>query len=160
MDSPKRLGFDLSQIAEAFAIHRQRSCLHLYWNEEELRVKGVGLLFFLADVAVKDQIEVFYERPLSEVVNGYQLSVVTDCMIATPVAFNTPRNLYFFLQESKKGKGEKRDPEAQMLMAMIIAQHKNADGKPIYGGHLVGANWRFMTLIGPDYCVSRQFDAT
>jgi hypothetical protein len=195
MESPKRLGFDLSQLAEAFSIHRQRSCSHLndwlsaryeltleeihilekiyaeitedgdYWNEEELKIKGVGLLFFLADVAVKNQIKVFYERPLSEVVNGYQLSVVTDCMIATPIEFNTPRNPYFFLQEFKKGKGEKRDrnvgpPEAQMLMAMLIAQHKNADGKPIYGGYLVGANWRFTTLIGSDYCVSRQFDAS
>lgn len=195
MEIPKKLGFDLSQLAEAFDIQRQRSCEHLtewlearyefsieeihvldkvyaeiaddgdYWNEEELKIKAVGLLFFLADIAVKNQIKVFYERPLSDVVNGYQLSVITNCMVATPIAFNTPRHPYFFLQDGpplrfKKGKGEKRDPEAQMLMAMLIAQHKNADNQPIYGGYLVGANWRFTTLSDNHYCVSRQYDAS
>ncbi len=76
------------------------------------------------------------------------------------MAFNAPQQPYFFLQEFKKGKGEKSDPEAQMLMAMLIAQHKNNGNKPIYGGYLVGRNWYFTTLIGTNYCISRQFDAT
>jgi hypothetical protein len=70
-----------------------------------------------------------------------------------------PTKPYFFLQEFKKAKGEKKDPEAQMLTAMIIAQHLNHDQKPIYGSYLIGSGWRFAVLVGNDYCLSRKFDA-
>ena len=46
-----------------------------------------------------------------------------------------------------------------MLQAMLIAQTLNQDDKPIYGGYLVGSRWRFSTLIGKNYCISRHFDA-
>ena len=130
-----------------------------YWNEEELKVKFVGILFQIAQVAVKKRVKVFYERPLAAHLNGYDLSVVSDCFIATPLPFNTPDVPYFFLQEFKKKRGEKKDPEAQMLTAMIIAQHLNNDGKPLYGGYLFGHNWNFTTLVGNRYCTSRQYDA-
>ncbi len=186
----KKLGFDLSQIAEIFGIVRNKQCEVLdkwliasfsltdeenhfldkiyaeiaedgdYWNEEELKIKAVGLLFFLADITVKNKIKVFYERPLSAQIKGYSLSVIADCMVATPMIFNSPKLPYFFLQEFKKGKGEKKDPEAQMLSAMLIAQEKNKDNKPIYGGFLVGSNWRYATLVGQNYCLSRQYDAS
>lgn len=47
-----------------------------------------------------------------------------------------------------------------MMVAMLIAQEKNQDNYPMYGGYLVGRNWIFTTLLGNNYCVSRQFDAT
>lgn len=185
-----RLGFDLSLIAEAFDINRTTHSDALaqwlaarfqltpeeqhildkiyeeiaedgdYWNEEELKIKAVGLLFFLADISVKNKIKVFYERPLTAQINGYQLAVIVDCMVATSMVFNTPKLPYFFLQEFKKGKGEKKDPEAQMLSAMLIAQARNGDNLPVYGGFLIGANWRFATLTGRDYCLSRLFNAS
>ena len=74
--------------------------------------------------------------------------------------FNTPDSPYFFLQEFKKKRGEKKDPEAQMLTAMLIAQHLNNDGKIIYGGYLIGHNWHFALLDGKQYVTSRQYDAT
>jgi hypothetical protein len=184
------LGFDLSFIAEVFELNRTtknevlNSWLsstftltveenHIldkiyeeiaedgdYWNEEELKIKAVGLLFFLADITVKNKIKVFYERPLSAKIKGYTISVITDCMVATPMIFNSPKMPYFFLQEFKKGKGEKKDPEAQMLSAMLIAQEINQDNLPIYGGFLVGSNWRYATLIGKDYAISRLYDAS
>jgi hypothetical protein len=189
------LGFDLSLIAEVFELNRTAKSEVLnkwlsstftlsveenhildkiyeeiaedgdYWNEEELKIKAVGLLFFLADITVKNKIKVFYERPLSAKIRGYTISVITDCMVATPMIFNSPKMPYFFLQERnaarfKKGKGEKKDPEAQMLSAMLIAQEINHDNLPIYGGFLVGSNWRYCTLIGKDYCLSRQYDAS
>jgi hypothetical protein len=190
-----RLGFDLSLIAEVFELNRTTQCdtmnrwlaasftlsteeTHIldkiyeeiaedgdYWNEEELKIKAVGLLFFLADITVKNKIKVFYERPLSAQIRGYTISVIADCMVATPMIFNSPKMPYFFLQEFKKGKGENRndepfDPEAQMLSAMLIAQEQNKDNFPIYGSFLVGSNWRYSTLVGKDYCVSRQYDAS
>ncbi len=186
----KRMDYDLSSMALAFGIQKQLQCEHLstwlstkfklnaaerhlltvlheearqdadYWNEEEMKVKGVGILFLLADIQVPDKIKVFYERPLKGVVDGYHLSVVTDCMVATPVVFNTPQAPYFFLQEFKKRKGEKNDPEAQMLQAMLIAQSQNNDSEPIYGGFLIGSVWNFTTLIGRNYCVSRNYSTT
>ncbi len=184
----KKIGFDLIALADAFDITKQKKCLHLdAWlaatfeldafeskildiiyadivdsmesmNEEEIKARLVGLLFFAAQIDMPDKIRVFYERGIAATVDGYSLSVVTDCLVATP-KFNLPTKPYFFLQEFKKAKGEKKDPEAQMLTAMIIAQHLNQDKKPIYGSYLIGSNWRFATLIGTDYCLSRKFDA-
>jgi hypothetical protein len=87
------------------------------------------------------------------------LSVICDCLVATPLV-KAPDMPYFFLQEFKKSKGEKKDPEAQMLIAMLIAQAKNNDEKPIYGGYLIGTGWHFTTLIGKDYCVSKKYEAS
>ena len=131
-----------------------------YWNEEELKVKFVGLIFRLANISTKDKIKVFYERPLASQVNGYDLAVISDCFVATPLPFNEFDTPLFFLQEFKKKRGEKKDPEAQMLVAMLIAQQKNKDQKTIYGGYLVGTSWKFTTLLGNEYAVSRIFEAT
>ena len=190
MDAPKKIGFDLNQIAEAFSLERVHNQPELaewlsahyelntmetelfesiytelqedgdYWNEEELKIQFIGLAFRIAGTTVKNRIKVFYERPLSAQVNGYELAVISDCLVATPRPFHAPRNPYFFLQEFKKKRGDKKDPEAQMLTAMLIAQELNQDGLPLYGGFLFGSNWQFATLVGRKYCNSRQFDAT
>jgi hypothetical protein len=39
----------------------------------------------------------------------------------------------------KKG-GEKKDPEAHMLTAMLIALELNKDNKTLYGSYLIGHN--------------------
>lgn len=186
METVKKIPFDLVEIAKAFNIKQNRNSKHLnewltaqytfneieqsildntferitiagnYWNEEELRVRVIGSLFYVADIEKPDDICLFYERPLSATINNHYLSVVCDCFVASSI-FNAPVHPYFFLQELKKAKGEKKDPEAQMLTAMIIAQHLNNDNKPIYGGYLIGTNWWFSTLVGNQYCLSRQF---
>lgn len=130
-----------------------------YMNEEELKTRMVGLLFYAARIDVPNQIRVFYERPLSAIIDGKSLHVITDCMVAMPFK-SAPRVPYFFLQEFKKAKGDKRDPEAQMLSAMLISQVKNNDGKPIYGGYMIGTGFHFSTLIGKNYCVSKRLEAT
>ena len=43
---------------------------------------------------------------------------------------------------------------------MLIAQAKNNDQKPIYGGYLFGTVWNFATLMGNQYCISREYNAT
>jgi hypothetical protein len=186
MSALKKLPFDLVEIAKAFNIKRNKQCQYLnnwisakytfndseeaslkkiydrlmlagnYWNEEELRIRVVNPLFDVADIEIPDDICLFYERPLSTVIHKYQLSVISDCLVASSI-FNTPVHPYFFLQELKKAKGEKKDPEAQMLVAMLIAQHLNQDNKPIYGSYLIGTNWWFSTLVDNQYCLSRQF---
>lgn len=186
--SIKGLSHNLGLLATTFNIRQQASCNSLeqwlevtpqateqeltllnevhaqvlvdgrYWNEEELKLRLVSLLFFIAKIDVKDRVKVFYERAMKGVIDAYDLSVVTDCLVATPAAFNTPQKPYFFLQEYKRSKGDSKDPEAQMLSAMLIAQEQNQEQLPIYGSYIVGTNWYFTTLIGRDYCCSREYD--
>ena len=190
MEQNKKLGYDPNDIAEAFSLVVNEDFTHLnswinasydlnpyemtlfnelyeetefdasYWNEEELKVKMIGTIFRIAKVQTPKIAKVFYERPISEIVNGYNLSVICNCLIATPLPFNKPTKPYFFLQEFKKKRGEKNDPEGQLLTAMLIAQAKNNDQKPIYGGYLFGTVWNFATLMGNQYCISREYNAT
>ncbi len=146
-------------------LHEQVKIDGKYWNEEELKIRFIGGLFAIANIDTPNHLKVFYERQLSAIINDQTLNVVTDCLVATPLKFNTPSKPYFFLQERyaaryKKGRGEAKDPEAQMLSAMLIAQYKNQDEQPLYGSYVIGQNVYFSTLVGKDYCSSRQFDAT
>jgi hypothetical protein len=129
------------------------------WNEEELKMKFISLLFDVADIEVDNYIVSFFERPLSAIVKNIKITVICDCLLASPAGIATPRVPYFFLQEFKKQKGDSNDPEAQMLAAMLVAQYRNADEKPIYGAWLVGSIWNFTVLYGQEYFVSRKFDA-
>jgi hypothetical protein len=129
-----------------------------HWNEEELKMRLVSVLLLLAEIDEAQKIKTFFERPFKGVVDKYELSVVTDCMIASPFAINSPRTPYFFLQEYKKGRGDHKDPEAQMLAAMLIAQEKNNDDKPMLGSYIIGTDWYFTTLVGRNYCSSREYD--
>ena len=130
------------------------------WNEEELKMNFVALVFFVAKLNVPKKIRVFYERKLAGEVEGIPISVKIDGMLATPTNANRPKSPYFFLQEFKRSLGDDHDPEGQMLAAMILAQELNKDGRPLYGCWLQGKNWNFTTLEGKNYCVSKQFDAT
>ena len=129
-----------------------------YWNEEELKIEMIGSMFRMAKVKVANLIKVFYERELSATVEGYDLGVKADCIVASSLPYNTPKAPYFFLQEYKKGRGEAKDPEAQMLTAMLIAQELNKDDKPVYGSYVFGSRWTFTTLIGKRYCSSKEFN--
>jgi hypothetical protein len=93
------------------------------WNEEELKMNFVSAVMRASKINVTNQIRVFYERPLSGQIQGYDFSMICDCMIATPTQGGRPKAPYFFLQEFKKGKGDSVDAEAQVLVAMLLAQN-------------------------------------
>jgi hypothetical protein len=131
------------------------------WNEEELKMQFISSIINIVDPNVIDTCKTFFERPLEGVINNYKLHVITDCMIASYDEGGNPQKPYFFLQEFKqKQLWGKTDPQGQMLAAMLLAQDKNADGKYLYGCFVKENNWRFTTLLGLDYCVSRQYDST
>ncbi len=67
---------------------------------------------------------------------------------------------YFHFQEYKPNKKPTGDSMAQLLEAFLIAQEKNADGKPLYGCEVVGDTWKFITMENNQYCVSKRFDST
>jgi hypothetical protein len=140
MKESKNLNFDLVKIMTAFNLNDAAECQHLsawldaeyelnefekimlddifedikvsgeYMNEEELKARIIALMFYAAKVDVPKKIRVFYERSMSAEINGYHLSVISDCMVATPLK-SSPVKPYFFLQEFKKAKGEKKTPK-------------------------------------------------
>ena len=103
------------------------------WNEEELKINFIGAVFRIAQLNVKGVLKTFFERAISGTVQGKKISVVVDCMVASPRKSGNPQAPYFFLQEFKRSKGDRHDPEGQMLAAMILAQELNHDGLPLYG---------------------------
>jgi hypothetical protein len=130
------------------------------WNEEELKMNFVAMVFFVAKLNVPKKIQVFYERRLNGEVEGIAISVKVDGMLATPTNANRPKTPYFFLQEFKRSLGDDHDPEGQMLAAMILAQELNKDGHPLFGCWLQGKFWNFTTLVKKNYCVSKTYDAS
>ena len=130
------------------------------WNEEELKINFIGFVLFCAQLEESKFISTYFERKLSGKVRDIPVSVVVDCMVATPMKSGRPKMPYFFMQEFKRSKGDTHDSEGQMLAAMILAQELNNDQKPLYGSWVQGANWRFTVLHGSEYCVSRTYDAS
>lgn len=130
-----------------------------FWNEEELKMNFLAFLFYLSKLNEKNKFKLFFERPLQTIINGYELKVVCDALIAKPKGIGKPQKPFFFLQEFKKQKNA-LDAEAQMLTAMLIAQEENKNSKPIYGCWIQGKYWVFAMLKNKNYCVSSSFDAT
>ncbi len=154
------VGNDLSESDTLIIdkLYRQAKTEANHWNEEELKMRLVSVMFLLSDLDVPQKVKVFYERPLKGLIQNIEVSVLADCLVASPLAINTPQKPYFFLQEYKKGRGETKDPEAQMLAGMLIAQEKNEDNKPLYGSYIIGTDWYFTTLLGQHYTSSREYD--
>jgi hypothetical protein len=136
------------------------------WNEEELKMHFISPIIAVANPNIDSVCKTFFERPLTGIINDYELHVVTDCMVASYNSAGQPLSPYFFLQEFKQSQRFGRTdrsggrPEGQMLAAMLLAQQINQDGKTIYGCYVIERNWFFTTLNGLDYCVSKQFDAS
>jgi hypothetical protein len=130
------------------------------WNEEELKMHFLSIVFSYANMEVNKKIKLFYERPLAGIVQDVPLSVVCDALLARPYGINTPAAPYFFLQEFKKGKKATDDAEGQMLIAMLIAQELNNDGQTVYGCYLQGKDWYFCVLHERQYSFSKAYDAT
>jgi hypothetical protein len=151
---------DFENMTLDFALLRYEE-LSKSWNEEELKMHFISSIFNVANPNMAEVCKTYFERPLEGVVNNYLMHVVTDCMIARPKLGGDPGTPYFFLQEFKQSQQYGRtDPEGQMLVAMLLAQQKNADDKPLYGCYVIERNWFFTTLIGSDYCVSQQYNST
>ena len=151
---------DFENTTLDFALQRYHE-LSRGWNEEELKMHFISSVLTIANPNIPDVCKTFFERPLHGIIDNYEMTVITDCMVASPKLAGDPDKPYFFLQEFKQAQRFGRtDPQGQMLVAMLLAQQYNADDKYLYGCYVVENNWRFTTLKGLDYCVSPQFDAT
>ena len=127
------------------------------WNEETLKMKFIAFILDMAryDVGV---IQGVFETEMSAIVQGHSLKVVTDFTVAKVIEDYIDKP-YFYFHEYKQKKNAK-DPAAQILLAMLIAQVHNEDGKPIYGCHVIGELWHFMVMEGSQYSMHKGLNAT
>lgn len=124
------------------------------WNEAELESKVVTPLIVYAQID-NEEFTYFLERNLSATLEEYELVGRVDGMIAT--GFRNPKKPFFCLSEYKKAQDPEGDPQAQALIAMLVAQHHNNDNLPIYGSYIVGRQWVFMALEGKKYTFSDAY---
>jgi hypothetical protein len=127
------------------------------WNEEELKMQFISLVMFI--VKISDLIRTYYDREISETIDGEFLLCKSDMMLSKGIGelIETP---YFFMHEYKREKKYSGDPVGQMLGGMLIAQAKNQNDKPIYGCYVQGRFWFFSVLQGKVYVVSKSFEAS
>ena len=129
------------------------------WNEEDLKMNFLSPILELGHITDDDDdINGYFDKIISATIEDIKLTVKSDFMLArgTLDFFETP---YFHFQEYKPFKNPSGDSMAQLLEAFLIAQEKNKDNKPLYGVDIMGANWRFVTMEGKSYCISKAFDS-
>ena len=125
------------------------------WGEEDLKMLYISQILPLGHIYSNGRYKLFHEKTISGIVDNIPLSTKTDFMLATG-ALDLHQQPYFHFQEYKSSKPS-GDSMAQLLEAMLIAQEKNKNGKPIYGVEIIGADWRFVVLKDKTYCISEPF---
>ena len=63
------------------------------WNEEELKMNFISAILMVANPNIPSVCKIFFERPLSGVINNYELYVKTDCFVAS---YNEAASSCFF----------------------------------------------------------------
>jgi hypothetical protein len=126
------------------------------WNEETLKMKFIAFILDMVDYDT-DDIEGVFDAELKGTVQGIKLSVVADYALSK-FTFDLKEQPYFYFHEYKPRKKTK-DPIAQLLLAMLIAQEKNEVQRPLYGCAVVGELWYFMVLENKTYSISNGYIA-
>ena len=127
------------------------------WNEETLKMKFIAFILDMVRYDT-DELEGIFDAEMKGVVKGQRLSVIADYALAK-TTFDLKEQPYFYFHEYKPRK-QAKDPVAQLLLAMLIAQEKNDIQRPLYGCVVIAENWYFMVLDGLDYAVSTPFVST
>jgi hypothetical protein len=128
-----------------------------YWNEEELKMRFIGILMRLVDLDGPN-FRVFYDRPITAIVNDIKLTGTADMVVAT--GFQKPTVPYFFLHEYKPEIKFDADPAGQLLAEMLAAQALNQTTQLVYGCYVLGRNWFFVVMKGREYAISDAYPAT
>ena len=124
------------------------------WNEQELDRPFIGPVLSLINFS-NLKFNLYSERNVESMVGDWRLYGRPDCFLAS--GRREPEIPYFAFQEYKKMTDPDGDPAGQALAAMLAAQALNADGLPMYGCHVIGGDWYFMTLEGTKYAISRDY---
>lgn len=131
------------------------------WNEFDLMCYFIGPLLTLVDFQ-GEKYDGFFHRKLEARLEAgetlYEVSGFADWLVAA--GRGEPQRPYFFLSEYKRQSYSKSDPLGQLLIAMLTAQKKNEDFRPLYGCYVIGSSWRFVRLSQKTYARSETFDAS
>ena len=128
------------------------------WSEEDLKMKFISYILPLGHLTDNGRFMTYYEKKLTGIVDGIPLSVKTDFMVAKGI-LTFYQNPYFHFHEYKPQVNPSGEPMAQLIEAMLLAQEKNQNGKPIYGAEIIGRNWAFVIMQGREYCISPAYDS-
>ncbi len=126
------------------------------WYEGELDSFFIGPLMGLVNFSSKKS-NLFSERVVEGIVNEWRLFGKPDSFLAS--GRREPEIPFFAFQEYKKMTDPDGDPAGQTLAAMLAGQTLNANNLPMYGCHVIGADWYFMVLKGKEYAISRDYSA-
>jgi hypothetical protein len=126
------------------------------WNEQELDRHFIGPVLSKVNYSSL-KFNIFSERNVEGVVEDWRLYGKPDCFLAS--GRREPEIPYFAFQEYKRMTDPDGDPAGQALAAMLIGQTLNGKDLPMYGCHVIGADWYFMTLEGKEYTISRDYSA-
>ena len=126
------------------------------WNEQELDRHFIGPILSMVNYSTLKS-NLYSERVVEGVINDWRLYGKPDCFLAS--GRREPEIPYFAFQEYKKMTDPDGDPAGQALAAMLVGQALNDNGLPIYGCHVIGGDWYFMTLEGKEYTISRDYSA-
>jgi hypothetical protein len=129
------------------------------WHEEDLKMKFISFVLRLGYLRDNDLFNTYFEKTISDTVEGHFLKTKTDFMVAKGT-LDRPKKPYFHFQEYKPHKKPVGDAMGQLLEAFLIAQHKNNDGFPLYGCEIMGKYWNFVIFEQRTYCVSKTYDCT
>lgn len=130
------------------------------WHEEDLKMQFIAFVLQLAYLRSDEkQYQPYFERVVEATIGEHFLKVKTDFMIAKGI-LDTPEVPYFHFQEWKKHRDPNGDTVAQLLEALLCAQHINNNGKPLYGCTITGKFWEFFLLTEKTYCISMSYDCT
>jgi hypothetical protein len=123
------------------------------WNEQKMKMNLLAPLFLLSHLEDTDKYVTFYDKKIENMVENTFLSVKIDFMVATGL-YDIYKKPYFYFQKYKAKKDMSTDSMGELLQAMLIAQAKNKDGKPIFACELINNSFNFVILEGKEYCIS------
>ena len=126
------------------------------WNEQELDRHFIGPVLSMVSYSTL-KYNLYSERVVDSVVGDWRLYGKPDCFLAS--GRRDPEMPFFAFQEYKRMTDPDGDPAGQALAAMLAGQALNADGLPMYGCHVIGGDWYFMTLEGKEFSISRDYSA-
>jgi len=130
------------------------------WHEEDLKMEFIAFVLKLAHLNnPKKKYQSYFERVIEATIGEHHLKIKTDFMVAKGI-LDKPEMPYFHFQEWKRHRDPNGDPVAQLLEALLCAQHINNNGKPLYGCTISGKYWEFFILIDKIYCISKSYDCT
>jgi hypothetical protein len=149
---------EISAFEKASLVHLQESLEFNVrdWYEGELDSFFIGPMMSLVNFSNKKS-NLFSDRLVDGTVGEWRLFGRPDSFLAS--GRREPEIPFFAFQEYKKMTDPDGDPAGQALAAMLAGQALNENNLPMYGCHVIGADWYFMVLQGKEFAISRDYSA-